>query len=127
MEWQVKQLTVAELACIPVLNEACDPLSWWQVVQNSAPARPESARMSDLSPPASMCFVPSPWQFSQILLVFVGSFAAPLGTLRTWGLPVNDFAWTSWQSLQRATDSELPGTAAFAGAAAGVGEAGGAV
>ena len=73
IEWQVRQLTAAELAWTlfvidcwtPLEKESVPPLEKtltlsWQERHSCAPAAPLGTEMRVLSPPASMCFAPSP-------------------------------------------------------------------
>ena len=75
IEWHVRQFTAAELACtlwakescVPFENESCPPVEKgltvsWHARQSCAPLAPRGIEMKALSPPLSMCFVPSPWQ-----------------------------------------------------------------
>src|SRR5205085_12272359 len=120
MEWQVRQLTVAELACTPAWREMRSLLSSWQARQPSEPLFPTGLKIFSLSPPDSMCAVPSPWQVSPTAFgtcvdaAALGSADAPESgrahTPRPWGLAANVFAW-SWQS---------PHDGSAAGSAAGV-------
>src|SRR5512134_1653346 len=81
IEWHVRQVTVAELgwarleneSCVPRAKESVPPVAkaaWpaessWQERQSCAPTAPLGVRIRLLSPPASMCFVPSPWHVEQ--------------------------------------------------------------
>lgn len=67
MEWQVRQLTVAVLACMPPRREMRLVLVSWQSRQVSfAPDSPTGLLILVLSPPASACSVPSPWQATHV-------------------------------------------------------------
>ena len=74
MEWQERQLTASDDAWTPVVKDECSADCLWQVAHVQRRRNgPEGVLMRVLSPPASMCFVPSPWQVAQTALP-----AAPL-------------------------------------------------
>src|SRR5205823_14702915 len=83
MEWQVRQFTVAEFACVPAWRETRSVVRSWQRRQVSfAPSLPTGFLILVLSPPDSMCAVPSPWQVAQTSFETSLFFTAP----RAWGL-----------------------------------------
>ncbi len=65
IEWQERQFTASDDACTLFQKDARSADCLWQVRHVSVPVRPWRVLMSDLSPSASMCFVPSPWHVSQ--------------------------------------------------------------
>ena len=89
IEWQVRQLTVAELAWMPACREMRSVATSWQVRQVLFdPASPTGLKIFVLSPPASMCALPLPWHDSQTAFGTAPSIALP----RAWGFGAKAFA-----------------------------------
>src|SRR5450759_3303604 len=98
IEWQLRQFTVSLFACLPACIDTHFFVWSWHSRQLSAPQRPTGFVIFSLSPPASMCKVPSPWHGVHTRFGTSPLFVFP----RACGLLTNAFAW-SWQSVHDAT------------------------
>ena len=101
IEWQERQLTAAVLAWNPdrgrVVRGPSVPA--WQERQSCEPDSPCRVWMRLASPPASMCFVPSPWQVAQTASGS-GGLLLPASPRERWGFAAKALTWSSWQSAQ---------------------------
>src|ERR1043166_3877899 len=95
IEWHVRQLTVVEFAWGPVWREMRSvAMSWHARHVLFDPSRPTGLKIFVLSPPASMCACPGPWQVSHTAFGTTPLTAFPCAC----GFVANATIWSWWQS-----------------------------